>query len=67
MTVSSIVGEPLLEHGKSSSRERQERVEELLGLVGLDPTHAYFFDTVSLQMPDSALAATGPCRTGQCR
>lgn len=40
MTVSSIVGEPLLEHGKSSSRERQERVEELLGLVGLDPTHA---------------------------
>ena len=40
MTVSSIVGEPLLEHGKSSSRERQKRVEELLGLVGLDPTHA---------------------------
>ena len=40
MTVSSIVGEPLLEHGKSSSRERQERVEELLGLGGLDPTHA---------------------------
>ena len=40
MPVSSIVGEPLLEHGKSSSRERQERVEELLGLVGLDPTHA---------------------------
>ena len=40
MTVSSIVGEPLLEHGKSSSRERQERVEELLGLVCLDPTHA---------------------------
>ena len=40
MTVSSIVGEPLLEHGKSSSRERQERVEELLGLVGRDPTHA---------------------------
>ena len=40
MTVSSIVGEPLLEHGKSSSRERQERVEELLVLVGLDPTHA---------------------------
>ena len=40
MTVSSIVGEPLLEHGKSSSRERQARVEELLGLVGLDPTYA---------------------------
>ena len=40
MTVSSIGGEPLLEHGKASSRERQERVEELLGLVGLDPTHA---------------------------
>ena len=40
MTVSSIVGEPLLEHGKSSSRERQERVDELLGLVGLDPPPA---------------------------
>lgn len=40
MTVSSIIGEPLLEHRTSSSRERQERVEELLGLVGLDPSHA---------------------------
>tara|TARA_Y100000780_G_scaffold207675_1_gene204130 strand:+ start:477 stop:1457 length:981 start_codon:yes stop_codon:yes gene_type:complete len=40
MTVSSIVGEPLLEHRRSSTRERQEKVEELLGLVGLDPRYA---------------------------
>jgi oligopeptide transport system ATP-binding protein len=40
MTVSSIIGEPLLEHRRSSTRERQEKVEELLGLVGLDPRHA---------------------------
>ena len=40
MTVSSIIGEPLLEHRRSSTRERQEKVEELLGLVGLDAAHA---------------------------
>ena len=40
MTVGSIVSEPLLEHSVVSGRERQTRVEELLDLVGLDPTHA---------------------------
>ena len=39
MTVASIIGEPLKEHGVGRS-ERQERVETLLGLVGLDPSHA---------------------------
>jgi len=40
MTVGSIVSEPLLEHSVVSGRERQTHVEELLDLVGLDPTHA---------------------------
>ncbi len=40
MTVSSIIGEPLVEHLSMSSRERNERVEELLSLVGLNPEHA---------------------------
>ena len=40
MTVGSIIGEPLKEHGEGKGPERQKRVEELLSLVGLDPTHA---------------------------
>ncbi|MEZ4709054.1 MAG: dipeptide ABC transporter ATP-binding protein [Caldilineaceae bacterium] len=38
MTVGSIVGEPLDVHGIGSTRkERQERVQELLKIVGLNP------------------------------
>jgi oligopeptide transport system ATP-binding protein len=37
MTLGNIVGEPLLEHRVSSSKERQERVENLLQTVGLNP------------------------------
>jgi len=38
MTVGSIIGEPLEVHGIGSSRkERQERVQELLKIVGLNP------------------------------
>jgi oligopeptide transport system ATP-binding protein len=40
MTVSSIIGEPLKEHGELDSKGRQARVEELLTLVGLEPSHA---------------------------
>jgi len=40
MTVSSIIGEPLKEHKVTSGAERKTRIEELLRLVGLDPTHA---------------------------
>lgn len=39
MTVGAIVGEPLLVHGISQGREREERVRELLGSVGLKPDH----------------------------
>lgn len=39
MTVASIIGEPLKEHGYERAK-RRERIEELLRLVGLDPTHA---------------------------
>ena len=37
MTVGSIVGEPLLEHSAATGRALQDRVEELLDAVGLDP------------------------------
>jgi oligopeptide transport system ATP-binding protein len=37
MTVGSIVGEPLEVHNVAAGKERQERVQELLKLVGLNP------------------------------
>ncbi len=40
MTVSSIVGEPLQEHNRVKGDERNERIEELLNLVGLEARHA---------------------------
>jgi oligopeptide transport system ATP-binding protein len=40
MTVGSIVAEPLVEHGVSSRREREERVRALLDAVGLNPDYA---------------------------
>jgi oligopeptide transport system ATP-binding protein len=40
LTVGSIVAEPLEIHHVGSARDRRERVDELLRLVGLDPTVA---------------------------
>ncbi len=40
MTVGSIVGEPLREHGVPDGGTIQSAVDELLTLVGLDPSHA---------------------------
>ena len=40
MTVGSIISEPLLEHSVARGKERRRRVDELLELVGLNPTHA---------------------------
>ncbi|HLA99099.1 MAG TPA: ABC transporter ATP-binding protein [Anaerolineales bacterium] len=40
MTVGSIISEPIIEHGVLRGRKLQKRVEELLELVGLSPTHA---------------------------
>jgi len=40
MTVGSIVSEPLIEHSVGRGKERQERVEQLLDLVGMDPMYA---------------------------
>jgi oligopeptide transport system ATP-binding protein len=37
MTVGSIIGEPLEVHNVAAGKERQERVQELLKLVGLNP------------------------------
>ena len=40
MTVGSIIGEPLKEHKASKGQERQNRIDELLSVVGLEPKHA---------------------------
>ncbi len=40
MTVASIIGEPLKEHSDLDADGRHARVEELLTIVGLDPSHA---------------------------
>src|SRR3984893_18680993 len=37
MTVGSIIGEPLEIHNLARGREKQERVQELLRIVGLNP------------------------------
>ena len=37
MTVGSIISEPMLEHQRLHKKQRQERVEQLLNSVGLDP------------------------------
>jgi peptide/nickel transport system ATP-binding protein len=39
MTVFDIIGEPLLIHGMAKRTDREERVAELLGLVGLRPEY----------------------------
>lgn len=41
MTVGDIVGEPLDIHNIASGEKRDERVRELLEIVGLSPSHAY--------------------------
>ncbi|TDD69823.1 ABC transporter ATP-binding protein [Jiangella aurantiaca] len=38
MTVREIVGEPLTAHTATSRRDREQRADDLLTLVGLDPT-----------------------------
>jgi len=43
MTLLDIVGEPLLIHGMSDRQKRQERVAELLQLVGLRPEYMQRF------------------------
>jgi oligopeptide transport system ATP-binding protein len=40
MTVGSIIGEPLEIHGLAKGRHKQERVQELLRIVGLNPYFA---------------------------
>ncbi|MGI9615116.1 MAG: ABC transporter ATP-binding protein [Acidimicrobiales bacterium] len=40
MTVASIVGEPLREHKVVPKRELDGRIDELLSMVGLHPSHA---------------------------
>ena len=40
MTVGSIIGEPLDIHGLAKGKEKQDRVEQLLSVVGLNPYFA---------------------------
>src|SRR3990170_695723 len=41
MTIGSIIAEPIIIHGLAKSRkERQERVQELMNVVGLNPYYA---------------------------
>lgn len=40
MTVASIIGEPLRENAKMPKAQRNNEVDDLLKLVGLDPSHA---------------------------
>lgn len=40
LTVEEIVAEPLVVHGYQDYGKRRTRVEELLGLVGLEPAHS---------------------------
>ncbi|MEL6985438.1 MAG: ATP-binding cassette domain-containing protein, partial [Actinomycetota bacterium] len=40
MTVASIIGEPLREHGTVRGADRDEKIDDLLRIVGLDPVHA---------------------------
>ncbi len=43
MTVGEIIGEPLIIHKIAKGKEMEERVEQLLKLVGLDPAYANRF------------------------
>jgi len=40
MTVGEIIGEPLIIHGLATKKESEDKVEELLRLVGLNPAYA---------------------------
>ncbi len=41
LTVGDIIGEPLDIHNIASGREREERIKELLDIVGLNPSHTH--------------------------
>ncbi|WP_395829019.1 dipeptide ABC transporter ATP-binding protein [Elstera sp.] len=41
MTVADLIAEPLVIHNIGSADEQRTRVDELLGLVGLNPTHRH--------------------------
>ena len=55
MTVGSIIGEPLVIHGLVKGRkERQERVRELMQVVGLNPYYANRYPARILRRPAAA-------------
>ena len=40
LTIGKIIGEPLTIHNEGNKKEQEERVKELLHMVGIDPHHA---------------------------
>ena len=56
MTVGSILGEPLLEHGVAKAGALRERVEALLESVGLDPG---FTTATRTNSPGASVSASG--------
>ena len=52
MRVGSIIGEPLAIHEKATSRERRDRVAELMNVVGLDPSFASRYPYDSAEVSD---------------
>jgi oligopeptide transport system ATP-binding protein len=58
MTVGSIIGEPLEIHNLAKGREKQERVQELLRIVGLNPYFANRIRTSFRARPASHTALT---------
>ena len=60
MTLLDIVGEPLLVHGMKSRRGREERVAELLHMVGLRPEYMRRFPHAFSGGSGNASASPGP-------
>jgi peptide/nickel transport system ATP-binding protein len=63
MTLFDIVGEPLLVNGMANRKEREERVAELLRLVGMRPEYMQRFPTAFSGASASASASRGRCRS----
>jgi len=63
MTVGSIIGEPLEIHGLARGRDKQERVQELLRIVGLNPYFAnrYPHEFSGGQRQRIGIALRSPC------
>jgi oligopeptide transport system ATP-binding protein len=63
MTVGSIIGEPIVIHNLAANRrERKEKVQELMRIVGLNPYYANRYPHEFSGRQRSASASPAPCR-----